>query len=155
MLDQQGIEDRRIGKTAAHDARIGDRMVAIGKGHGAGLGQQAELGHLGAAQALGRGGGWQDVDNGSFAGAAGDELHQGHFVDHRVGVRHGDDGSHPTGGSGATGGGQGFLVFGTRLELLPESYRRSLVNGIRRELGFEAVPIRLTLRSAKNPFAKD
>ncbi len=49
----------------------------------------------------------------------------------------------------------GFVVFGTRLELLPESYRRYLVNGIRRELGFDAVPIRLTLRSAKNPFAKD
>ncbi len=49
----------------------------------------------------------------------------------------------------------GFVVFGTRLDLIPESYRRYLINGIRRELGFEAVPIRLTLRSAKNPFAKD
>jgi GTP-binding protein len=29
---------------------------------------------------------------------------------------------------------------------------RYLVNGIRRELGFDAVPVRLTLRSAKNPF---
>jgi len=48
-----------------------------------------------------------------------------------------------------------YVMFGTRLELLPESYRRYLVNGIRRELGFDAVPIRLTLRSAKNPFAKD
>lgn len=47
----------------------------------------------------------------------------------------------------------GFVLFGTRLDLLPESYRRYLVNGIRRELGFDAVPIRLTLRSAKNPFA--
>ncbi len=49
----------------------------------------------------------------------------------------------------------GFVIFGTRLELIPESYRRYLINGIRRELGFDAVPIRLTLRSAKNPFAKD
>ncbi len=48
----------------------------------------------------------------------------------------------------------GFVLFGTRLDLLPESYRRYLVNGIRRELGFDAVPIRLTLRSPKNPFAK-
>jgi GTPase len=47
----------------------------------------------------------------------------------------------------------GFVLFGTRLDLLPESYRRYLVNGIRRELGFDAVPIRLTLRSPKNPFA--
>lgn len=49
----------------------------------------------------------------------------------------------------------GFVVFGTRLDSLPESYKRYLINGIRRELGFAAVPIRLTLRSAKNPFARD
>jgi GTP-binding protein len=49
----------------------------------------------------------------------------------------------------------GFVVFGTRLDLLPESYKRYLINGIRRELGFASVPIRITLRSAKNPFAKD
>jgi GTP-binding protein len=47
-----------------------------------------------------------------------------------------------------------FVLFGTRLDLLPESYRRYLVNGIRRELGFGSVPVRLTLRSPKNPFAK-
>lgn len=49
----------------------------------------------------------------------------------------------------------GFVIFGTRLDLLPESYKRYLINGMRRELGFDAVPIRLNLRSAKNPFAKD
>ena len=48
----------------------------------------------------------------------------------------------------------GFVLFGTRLDELPTSYQRYLVNGIRRELGFEAVPVRLTLRSPKNPFAK-
>lgn len=48
----------------------------------------------------------------------------------------------------------GFILFGTRLDDLPESYRRYLVNGIRKELGFGAVPVRLTLRSAKNPFGK-
>jgi len=48
----------------------------------------------------------------------------------------------------------GFVLFGTRLDLLPESYQRYLVNGIRRELGFASVPIRLNLRSPKNPFAK-
>jgi GTP-binding protein len=47
-----------------------------------------------------------------------------------------------------------FVVFGTRLSDLPASYERYLVNGIRRELGFGAVPVRLTLRSPKNPFAK-
>ncbi|WP_333605105.1 ribosome biogenesis GTPase Der [Novosphingobium sp.] len=49
----------------------------------------------------------------------------------------------------------GFVLFGTRLDLLPESYKRYLVNGMRRELGFDAVPIRLTLRSPKNPFKRD
>jgi GTPase len=46
-----------------------------------------------------------------------------------------------------------FVIFGTRVDQLPESYRRYLVNGIRRDLGFGAVPVRLTLRSPKNPFA--
>ena len=45
-----------------------------------------------------------------------------------------------------------FVVFGNRTELLPESYRRYLVNGMRKELGFEAVPVRLTLRGSRNPF---
>lgn len=45
-----------------------------------------------------------------------------------------------------------FVLFGTRLSDLPKSYERYLVNGIRRELGFGAVPVRLTLRSPKNPF---
>lgn len=46
-----------------------------------------------------------------------------------------------------------FVIFGSRLDDLPESYRRYLVNGIRRELGFGSVPVRLTLRSSKNPYA--
>jgi GTP-binding protein len=45
-----------------------------------------------------------------------------------------------------------FVLFGTRLDELPTSYTRYLVNGIRRELGFGAVPVRLNLRSARNPF---
>lgn len=47
-----------------------------------------------------------------------------------------------------------FVVFGTRLSELPTSYERYLVNGIRRDLDFGSVPIRLTLKSPKNPFAK-
>ena len=49
----------------------------------------------------------------------------------------------------------GFVLFGTRLDQLPESYCRYLINGMRRDLGFGAVPVRLTLRSPKNPFVKD
>jgi GTPase len=48
-----------------------------------------------------------------------------------------------------------FVIFGTRLDSLPTSYERYLVNGIRAKLGFDAVPVRVTLKSAKNPFAKD
>jgi GTP-binding protein len=45
-----------------------------------------------------------------------------------------------------------FVLFGTRVDQLPESYRRYLVNGIRRDLGFGAVPVRLTVRAPRNPF---
>ena len=45
-----------------------------------------------------------------------------------------------------------FVLFGTRVDQLPESYRRYLVNGIRRDLGFGAVPVRMNLRAPKNPF---
>lgn len=45
-----------------------------------------------------------------------------------------------------------FVVFGTRLESLPKSYERYLINGIRSKLGFEAVPVRVVLKSPKNPY---
>lgn len=45
-----------------------------------------------------------------------------------------------------------FVVFGTRLDSLPKSYERYLVNGIRSKLGFEAVPVRVVLKSPKNPY---
>jgi GTP-binding protein len=45
-----------------------------------------------------------------------------------------------------------FVVFGTRVSELPESYRRYLLNSMRRELGLGPVPLRMTLRSPKNPF---
>ena len=48
-----------------------------------------------------------------------------------------------------------FVLFGTRVDLLPESYRRYLVNSMRREFDFGAVPIRLTMRAPKNPFDRD
>tara|TARA_Y100000815_G_scaffold156743_1_gene142442 strand:+ start:33 stop:1427 length:1395 start_codon:yes stop_codon:yes gene_type:complete len=47
-----------------------------------------------------------------------------------------------------------FVVFGTRLDMLPTSYERYLVNGIRRELGFDAVPVRVVLKTSKNPYAE-
>ncbi|MBW4331410.1 ribosome biogenesis GTPase Der [Stakelama sp. CBK3Z-3] len=48
-----------------------------------------------------------------------------------------------------------FVLFGTRVDQLPESYKRYLVNGIRREFGFDGVPVRLTVRASRNPFDRD
>jgi GTP-binding protein len=48
-----------------------------------------------------------------------------------------------------------FVLFGTRVDLLPESYRRYLVNSLRKEFGFGAVPVRFTMRAPKNPFDLD
>jgi GTP-binding protein len=47
-----------------------------------------------------------------------------------------------------------FVVFGTRVGELPESYRRYLLNSMRRDLGLGPVPLRLTMRSPKNPFER-
>jgi GTPase len=48
-----------------------------------------------------------------------------------------------------------FVLFGTRVDLLPVSYQRYLINGLRREFDFGAVPVRLTLRAPKNPFDRE
>jgi GTP-binding protein len=45
-----------------------------------------------------------------------------------------------------------FVLFGTRVDQLPDTYLRYLVNGIRRELGFGAVPVRLQARASRNPY---
>jgi GTPase len=45
-----------------------------------------------------------------------------------------------------------FIIFGSRTDLLPPSYHRYLTNGMRKELGFEGVPIRLNFRNSRNPF---
>lgn len=48
-----------------------------------------------------------------------------------------------------------FVIFGTRVDQLPASYERYLVNSLRRDLGFGAVPVRLTLRAPRNPYDRD
>lgn len=45
-----------------------------------------------------------------------------------------------------------FVVFGTRTDALPGSYERYLVNGMRKELGFQGVPVRLNFRNSRNPY---
>jgi GTP-binding protein len=48
-----------------------------------------------------------------------------------------------------------FVVFGNRLEELPESYRRYLLNAMRRDLGIGPVPLRLDFRGRSNPFDRN
>jgi GTP-binding protein len=48
-----------------------------------------------------------------------------------------------------------FVIFGTRVDQLPASYERYLVNSMRRELGFGAVPVRMMFRAPKNPYDLD
>lgn len=45
-----------------------------------------------------------------------------------------------------------FVVFGNRTDELPESYRRYLLNAMRRDLKLAAVPVRLEFRGRLNPF---
>jgi len=45
-----------------------------------------------------------------------------------------------------------FVVFGNRLEELPDSYRRYLLNAMRRDLKLGPVPLRLEFRGRANPF---
>ncbi len=45
-----------------------------------------------------------------------------------------------------------FVVFGNRTDELPDSYRRYLVNALRRDLQLGPVPLRLSFRGSRNPF---
>lgn len=47
-----------------------------------------------------------------------------------------------------------FVVFGTRVDELPESYKRYLVNGLRETFHLPGTPIRLQLRASRNPYVK-
>jgi GTPase len=47
-----------------------------------------------------------------------------------------------------------FVLFGNQLKELPDSYLRYLVNGLRTAFQLPGTPIRLTLRSSKNPYAR-
>lgn len=46
-----------------------------------------------------------------------------------------------------------FIVFASRKDALPESYVRYLIGGLRDAFDLPAVPIRIHLRSGKNPYA--
>lgn len=48
-----------------------------------------------------------------------------------------------------------FVVFGNRTDELPESYRRYLLNAMRRDLKLGPVPLRLEFRGRTNPFDRN
>jgi GTPase len=48
-----------------------------------------------------------------------------------------------------------FALFGNKLDALPESYLRYLINGLREAFELPGVPIRITLRQSKNPYAPE
>jgi GTP-binding protein len=48
-----------------------------------------------------------------------------------------------------------FALFGNQLDALPEAYQRYLINGLRGSFDLAGTPIRLRMRSTKNPYADD
>lgn len=47
-----------------------------------------------------------------------------------------------------------FVLFCSRADAVPDTYRRYLVNELREDFALPGTPIRLTLRAKQNPFAK-
>ena len=47
-----------------------------------------------------------------------------------------------------------FIAFGTRAEMMPETYQRYLVNSLREAFQLPGVPIRLLLRGTSNPYVE-
>ncbi|MFZ2620865.1 MAG: ribosome biogenesis GTPase Der, partial [Alphaproteobacteria bacterium] len=45
-----------------------------------------------------------------------------------------------------------FMVFGSRVASLPESYKRYMLNHLRTLFGLEGIPMKLTFKSTRNPF---
>ncbi len=46
-----------------------------------------------------------------------------------------------------------FVLWVGRPDDFPETYKRFIINGLRRDFGIKGVPIRLMLRTSKNPYA--
>lgn len=47
-----------------------------------------------------------------------------------------------------------FVLFSSRADQLPESYRRYLINSLRESFDLPGVPLRVSIRSNKNPYAE-
>lgn len=48
-----------------------------------------------------------------------------------------------------------FVLFANRPTAVPESYLRYLANGLRDAFAFDGIPLRLSLRGSRNPYAPD
>ncbi|MGB6537266.1 MAG: ribosome biogenesis GTPase Der [Xanthobacteraceae bacterium] len=47
-----------------------------------------------------------------------------------------------------------FVLFSSRVAALPQTYRRYLINGLRKNFALPGTPIRLTIRAKPNPYAR-
>jgi GTP-binding protein len=47
-----------------------------------------------------------------------------------------------------------FVLFSSRADQMPEQYRRYLINSLRESFDMPGVPLRITLKSGKNPYAE-
>ena len=47
-----------------------------------------------------------------------------------------------------------FIVYGNQTDKLPKSYKRFLINQLRKKFGFWGTPIRLEFRNSSNPYAE-
>jgi GTP-binding protein len=47
-----------------------------------------------------------------------------------------------------------FVLFASRADQMPEQYRRYLINSLRESFDMPGVPLRITLKSGKNPYAE-
>jgi GTP-binding protein len=48
-----------------------------------------------------------------------------------------------------------FVLFASRAEHLPDTYRRYLINSLRESFDLPGTPIRITIKSGKNPYAEE
>jgi GTP-binding protein len=48
-----------------------------------------------------------------------------------------------------------FVLFSSRADQMPEHYRRYLINSLRESFDLPGVPLRITIKSGRNPYAEE
>ena len=114
-MHDERAEIARVGQRAAHRLRIGDAVRPVGKGDGAGFGEQADLGDLAPLEPLGQRRGRQHAHLGGGARAAQDEIDHGGIVDRRIGVGPRDQRRHAARRRGGAGAGDRLAMLGAGL----------------------------------------